>query len=208
MGSQGGLPIELPVHRVDIEKDFLLGKHPITQGLWQSVCGSNPSHFRSEDSLPVESVDWHDACHFCSSLSSLISEKVRLPTEAEWEYACRAGSTTEYFWGNESKNALEYAWFELNSLDSTHAVGAKKPNKWGLHDMVGNVWEWCADIWRSDYATDTLKPGRPSTEMERRSIRGGAWDMDVFRCRSAYRSCEGESVSSKKIGFRIVIEID
>lgn len=208
MGSEQGLPIEMPRHCVNIEKDFFFGVHPVTQRLWQKINGSNPSHFKSGDFLPVENVDWHDACRFCISLSSLIGKKVRLPTEAEWEYACRAGSTTEYFWGDESKNAPAHAWFELNSLDSTHPVGTKKPNQWGVHDMAGNVWEWCADLWRADYTTDALELRRPSIEMERRVIRGGAWDMDVFRCRSAYRSCEGESVSSKKIGFRVVIEID
>lgn len=207
MGSEQGLPLEIPVHKVAIERDFFLGVFPVTQGLWQKINGNSPSSFQIGDSWPVENVDWQDACRFCLKFGSLIGKKVRLPTEAEWEYACRAGTTTEYYWGNESKDALEYAWFELNSLDSTHAVGTKKPNQWGLHDMAGNVWEWCADLWWADYRADALEPQRSSTEMKRRVIRGGAWDMDVFRCRSAYRSCEGESISSKKIGFRILIEI-
>lgn len=207
MGSKCGLPIEMPVHHVHIDKDFFLGVYPVTQRLWQKVNGDKPSCFFHGDSCPVESVDWNDACQFCLNFGALIGETVRLPTEGEWEYACRAGSTTEYFWGDDPRNAVEHAWFELNSLDSTHPVGTKKPNQWGLHDMAGNVWEWCADLWRADYSAGALEPQRSSTEMRRRVIRGGAWDMDVFRCRSAYRSCEGESISSKKIGFRILIEI-
>jgi len=205
MGSDQGLPIELPVHRVNIEKGFYLGARPVTQKLWQDVMGDNPSCFRTDDLLPVENITWHSACSFCSEFELLIGKTVRLPTEAEWEYSCRAGSTSEYYWGDESKFALDYAWFELNSMDSTQLVGLKKPNDWGLYDMAGNVWEWCLDSWVSDYSEES-QIRKSLNKSERRVIRGGAWDMDVFRCRSAYRSNEGELIATKKIGFRVLIE--
>lgn len=202
MGSDNGLPLETPVHKVEIDKDFYLASTPTTQRLWRSVMGNNPSHFQSGDLLPVENITWHEACEFCEKFGKSIGKIVRLSTEAEWEYSCRAGTTTEFYWGDESNATIDYAWFDLNSMDSTQPVGLKKPNNFGLYDMVGNVWEWCLDLWASDYSQDPV----PS-KIGKRSIRGGAWDMDVFRCRSAYRSSEGEEISTKKIGFRVVIEI-
>jgi formylglycine-generating enzyme required for sulfatase activity len=206
MGSYQGFPLELPVHYEEIRRDFFLGVYPVTQRLWQTVNGNNPATFQMGDAWPIENIDWHDACEFCRKFGSLIGETVRLPMEAEWEYACRAGSTTEYFWGSESRSAREYAWFDINSIDSTQPVGTKNANPWGLYDMAGNVWEWCVDLWRDNYAAEPDET-KSSDGMNSRVIRGGAWDMDVFRCRSAYRSCEGEYISSKKIGLRLLIEI-
>lgn len=207
MGSDRGLPIELPIHQVNIANGFFLGARPVTQKLWQAVMGDNPSCFQAYDMLPVENVTWHGACEFCSEFGFLIGKTVRLPTEAEWEYSCRAGSISEYYWGDESKLALDYAWFESNSMDRTQVVGTKKPNDWGLYDMAGNVWEWCLDPWVSDYSKESLIR-RSLNKSGRRVIRGGAWDMDVFRCRSAYRSCEGEFIATKKIGLRVIIELN
>jgi formylglycine-generating enzyme required for sulfatase activity len=210
MGSTRGLPLELPVHRVVVTDAMLLGKFPITQGQWTAVMGTNPSQFTGEGRLPVESVSWDDAKQFCTRLGELIRRRVRLPSEAEWEYACRAGSTSEYFFGDDDRCVGEYAWFDLNSSDHTHPVGLKRPNPWGLCDIIGNVWEWCEDVWYADYTAASMV-GAPWMDGEqaqpRRVLRGAAWDMDAFRCRSAYRSFEGKELGTSRFGMRIVIEI-
>jgi formylglycine-generating enzyme required for sulfatase activity len=210
MGSTRGLPLEVPVHPVVIERPLFLGRFPITQGQWTAVMGTNPSLFRGEDRRPVDSVSWDDAQGFCGRLSDLTGREVRLPTEAEWEYACRAGSTSEYFFGDDEQGLGEYAWYELNSDEQTHPVGLRLPNPWGLSDLLGNVWEWCEDIWHADY---TGAPSSGTAWMEgesaqpRRVLRGAAWDMDAFRCRSAYRSHDWKQLGTSRFGVRIVLEI-
>jgi formylglycine-generating enzyme required for sulfatase activity len=208
MGSANGLELERPPHRVTIGRPFRIGGVPVTQAQWRAVMGTDPSEFRGDDRLPVEGVSWDDATAFCAALSRLAGRTVRLPTEAEWEYACRAGTTTEFFFG-EAEDALpEYAWFHLNSGGRTHPVGAKRPNPWGLFDMAGNVWEWCADVWHSDY-TGAPADGSAWREREdqqpRRCLRGGSWNFDGFRCRSAYRSREWKEFATNHFGFRVVV---
>jgi formylglycine-generating enzyme required for sulfatase activity len=209
MGSTRGLPLEIPVHPVVIERPLLLGKFPITQGQWTAVMGKNPSVFTGEDRRPVDSVSWEDARAFCLRLSGLTGRRVRLPAETEWEYACRAGSTSEYFFGDDERGIDECAWYELNSREGTHPVGLKRPNAWGLFDLIGNVWEWCEDVWHADY-TGAPSVGAAWMEGEsaqpRRVLRGGAWDMDVFRCRSAYRSYDWMQLGTSRFGMRVVVE--
>ena len=145
---------EFPQHKVTIDYDFEMGKYPITQAQWRAVAElpkveieleSDPSHFKGDD-LPVDSITWHEAVEFCARLSAATGKEYRLPSEAEWEYACRAGTTTPYSFG-EGKIS-EYAHHNSNA---TRNVGELKPNPWGLYDMHGNVWEWCQDDWHDDY---------------------------------------------------------
>jgi eukaryotic-like serine/threonine-protein kinase len=204
MGSGNDFFSENPIHTVSFRSGFLLGRFPVTQEQWQAVMGYNPSAFRDSPNHPVDSISCDQAAEFCRRLSGLSGKLVRLPSEAEWEYACRAGTTGEFFFGHwgpfwddsevpwEVRQALcDYAWFDLNSGGCSKPVGLKLPNPWGLHDMLGNVWEWCADVWHDDYA-GAPQDGGPWFEGEerqpRRCLRGGAWDMNAFRCRSSYRS--------------------
>jgi formylglycine-generating enzyme required for sulfatase activity len=209
-----GAPIEEGFeeqHQVSISKDYYLGVTEVTQGQYEKVMGVNPSHRQKRDirqkrvipksvssMCPVEQVSWEDAVEFCKRLSELPEEKkagrvYRLPTEAEWEYACRAGSKTAFYFGDESFNLSGYAWHAANSDYQTHPVGEKKPNAWGLYDMHGNVWEWCSDRY-GDYpegaVTDPVGPEEGSIRVNR----GGSWDRGAEDCRSAARGQLPESV--------------
>lgn len=210
MGSAKGLPIETPVKKIYIPNVFCAMITPVTQELWLSVMNYNPSCFRYNAKLPVENISWDHANEFCRRLSQSIGKNIRLLTEAEWEYICRSGTTTEYFFGEEWRSLQKYAWFDLNSMDKTHPVATKLPNPWGLYDVVGNVWEWCSDVWCSDYRDTPYGSSaqRNLADQPRRVIRGGAWDMDYYRCRSAYRSCESRELATSKIGFRIAFDCE
>ena len=177
-------------NEVKMDQDFYLGKYPVTQQQWEAVMGNNPSNFKG-GSLPVETVSWDDAQIFIQKLNQLSGKKLyRLPTEAEWEYACRAGTTSEYYFGDDASQLGEYAWFGGNSGQTTHPVGQKKPNEWGLYDMAGNVWEW-TDSWY-----DSSRSGRV--------FRGGCWDNGSGLCRSAYRFSYDPGNRYDFIGFRLV----
>ena len=145
---------ERPIHKVQITKPFYLGRDEVTQEQWQAVMGSNPSRFKGAKN-PVESVSWEDCLKFLKKLNAMFvvrGGEYGLPTESQWEYACRAGTTSKWSFGDDAKSLGDYAWCAKNSGGATHPVGQKKPNAWGLHDMQGNVWEWCADWYVSDYS--------------------------------------------------------
>ena len=171
-------------------QDYYLGKYPVTQQQWEAVMGSNPSNFKGGN-LPVEMVSWDDAQIFIQKLNQLSGKKhYRLSTEEEWEYACRAGSTSEYYFGDDESQLGEYAWYKDNSGATTHPVGQKKPNGWGLYDMAGNVFEW-TDSW-SD------------SSRSYRVYRGGGWSCGSECCRSAYRYYGLPVTRINCLGFRLV----
>jgi formylglycine-generating enzyme required for sulfatase activity len=203
-------------HEVTISEDYYLGVFEVTQGQYQKVMGNNPSYFqkrvisKSDSSIyPVELVRWEDAVEFCKKLSELPEEKkagrvYRLPTEAEWEYACRAGSKAAYSFGANSKTLGDYAWFVDNSGEQTHPVGEKKANAWGLYDMHGNVWEWCSDCWGRYPKGSVSDPSGPS-EGSYRVNRGGCWGIGAADCRSANRSWLDPSIRNYGYGFRVAL---
>ena len=197
---------EKPQHTVRITNAFYLGVTEVTQEQYERVMGANPSHFKGAQ-LPVEMVSWEDAVEFCHKLSALSAERsagrvYRLPTEAEWEYACRAGSQTQWSFGDSESSLGDYAWYSSNAGRKTHVVGQKKPNAWGLCDMHGNVLEWCSDG-RRDYTTTTLSdPTGPATGSDR-VLRGGCWGNTARSCRSVVRSWIQPSHRFLILGFRL-----
>jgi len=205
MGSSTGDLDEDPPHTITITKGFQILKYEVTQAQWEVVMGSNPSHFDS-DNKPVETVSWDDCQSFISRLNELDPDHIyRLPTEAEWEYACRAGSTTIYSYGDDSAQLGQYAWYDDNSNDKTHPVGEKKPNTWGMYDMHGNVLEWCQDWYDSDYYENSpgTDPQGPNSGSDR-VIRGGCWINFAAFCRSACRSKNDPYDWSRNIGLRLL----
>ncbi|MEN9847762.1 MAG: hypothetical protein RL368_502 [Pseudomonadota bacterium] len=177
---------EKPVHKVKITKPFYMGKYQVTQKQWEAVMESNPSYFKGDD-LPVMNVNWEDCQAFCKKLSALTGKVFRLPSEAEWEYAVRAGSTTRWSFGDEESQLGDYGWFCGNSGLKTHPVGEKKPNGFGLYDMYGNVWECCEDSWEDNYNTPRAQKAYKNQNNDR-LLRGGSYYDYTYHCCSAYRS--------------------
>jgi formylglycine-generating enzyme required for sulfatase activity/tetratricopeptide (TPR) repeat protein len=190
-----------PIHQVTIESDFYLGKYPVTQAQWEAVMGSNPSKFIGPE-LPVEQVSWEDCQLFIKRLNVLTDGKYRLPTEAEWEYACRAASTSTYCFGDNEAYLEEYAWFRANSGSQTQPVGKKKPNAWGLHDMHGNVWEWCLD-WYGDYPSGVVTNPFGASSGTERVPRGGGWYDDACYVTSTVRGGSASDGRFTHLGFRL-----
>ena len=202
---------EGPVHEVKISEGFYLGKYEITQGEWEAVMGDNPSYYSTgdagDDRRPVESVSWDDLQRFISHLNDAAGDSLyRLPSEAEWEYACRAGSSTPWSFGNSESELTKYAWYEgNNSPEGTKQVGQKEPNAWGLHDMHGNVWEWVQDWYDENYYNNSpqLDPRGPTSGLGR-VRRGGYFDHVPAGVRSAYRYLYAPDERSSMIGARLL----
>ncbi|QDL11514.1 serine/threonine protein kinase [Brasilonema octagenarum UFV-E1] len=195
---------EMPQHRVSVPA-FCMSKTPITQEQWQAVCTNNPSQF-SSPLRPVENVSWWDALEFCDRLSQLTGKPYCLPTEAEWEYACRAGTQTLYSFSNRKQLLPSYAWYTWNARNKTQQVGQKKPNAWGLFDLHGLVWEWCEDTWHESYSGAPMdgsawsEAGHPTKHV----VRGGSWYSLADDCRCAHRFCFDANFRYSSIGFRVV----
>ncbi|MFN7254446.1 MAG: formylglycine-generating enzyme family protein, partial [Microcystis sp.] len=206
---------EKPIHQV-IVPAFQIGKYPVTQAQYQAVMGNNPSRFSGNPQNPVESVTWFNAQAFCEKLSQLTGKNYRLPTETEWEYACRAGTETLFSFGDDRDKLGDYAWFDGNSNNTTHPVGEKRPNPWGIYDMHGNVWEWCADQHHENYVNkpDNIRENgslawRDNNITNASSIirRGGSWCRDPLVCSSAYRGRSVAEICNHDIGFRVVCDL-
>ena len=196
-------------HRVALPKPLYIGKYEITQEQYQQVVGSNPSRF-SGRKLPAEQVPWHDAREFCKQVADLTKSNIRLPSEAEWEYACRAGTKTAYCSGDTEKDLGEFAWYGSNSGNRTHAVGQKRPNAFGLYDMHGNVSEWCEDDWHKRYegAPNNGHAWIDKPRGETRVTRGGGWrQLRPEYCRSTFRSAGNPHGRSAYIGLRVLLEL-
>ncbi len=201
---------EWPMTRVTLTQPFWLGRTEVTQAQWTALMGSNPSTFEGDD-LPVEQVSWEDAMAFCRKLTERERAAGRLPagytytlpTEAQWEYACRAGTT-----GDLAGDLDATAWYARNSDGTTHPVGTKQPNAWGLFDMHGNVWEWCKDWTTAHYpggaVADPVWPAFQGARVER----GGAWTSAVVECRTAYRNAEEPGERGFNVGFRVALSAD
>ena len=203
MGSDNGESYEKPVHRVRIAKAFYIQAYEVTQRQWEQVMGNNPSNFKGAN-RPVEQMSWDDAQAFIKKLCAKENPAdagYRLPTEAEWEYACRAGSRTRFYSGDEDSTLDRIAWYTSNSNRQTHEVGGKLPNAFGLYDMSGNVYEWCQD-WYGYYAKSPLAAFGPGSG-SRRVVRGGSWVDSSGRCRSANRGGGVPGIGHSVLGFRL-----
>ncbi|NBS74883.1 MAG: formylglycine-generating enzyme family protein, partial [Betaproteobacteria bacterium] len=168
---------------------FLIGKAEVTQGQWKAVMGSNPSYFSScGDDCPVERVNWDDAQEFVQRLSRKTGKQYRLPSEAEWEYAARAGSSTKWSFGDAEYQLVDYAWYGGNSQNRTQRMAQKRPNAFGVHDMHGNVWEWTQDCWHDNYTGAPTDGSAWTTgHCRARALRGGSWVNIPSYLRLAYR---------------------
>ncbi|MHC4116810.1 MAG: formylglycine-generating enzyme family protein [Planctomycetota bacterium] len=201
MGANSDADNEGPIHKVTLTKSFYIGVYEVTQQQYEKVMGTTPSRVE-KPRRPVDTVSWIDAHEFCQRLSRMENRPYRLPTEAEWEYACRAGTTTEYYWGDEPDD--RYAWTGVSGPDD---VGTRLPNAWGLYDMSGNVWEWCADRYGlySPDGTARSDPKGPSRK-QGRVLRGGSRRSVPWYCRSAYRKSASPISRNNYFGFRIVLD--
>jgi len=208
MGDAGGRQ-DAPPHPVTLRAPFSIGVHPVTYGQWCRVMEKAPSPGRSQH-CPVTQITWDDAVEFCRRLTRLPEELAagrvyRLPSEAEWEYACRAGSATPYPWGDDVRRMADYCWYVGNSKGRPQEVGQKWANRWGIHDMLGNVWEWCEDWYADDYYGHgpAADPPGPQAGLQR-VIRGGSWGDQVTYCRSGVRGKEFPENGGSGIGMRVV----
>ncbi len=197
-------------HRVELTQDYWLSDTPVTQAMWEAVMGTKPSHFKGVTN-PVETVSWRDCQGFLARLNKRIGGlNLRLPTEAEWEYACRSGMQTATWVGELDLDAnwatapqLDLiAWYHENAAGTTQPVALKSPNYWGLYDMLGNVYEWCAD-WQGPYDANLLRdPPGPQTGLDR-VLRGGSWSSGARLVRAAYRTADLPDLRYNFVGFRL-----
>jgi len=233
MGSNDGDKDEKPIHRVTIPNDFYIGKYEVTVGefrkfiddtnyqtdsdkkgycwtyttKWEKKSGANwkNSGFNQTDNNPVVCVSWNDAKKYTNWLSKKTNKNYRLPTESEWEYVARAGTTTKYSFSDSSSSLGSYAWYNSNSGSKTHKVGTKKPNRWGLYDMHGNVWEWCEDWYVDNYKSTPRDGSSYNNKKSYKILRGGSWDYDANVLRSANRNWGAADSTGSDSGFRLVL---
>jgi formylglycine-generating enzyme required for sulfatase activity len=214
MGQTGSQGSAVPVHKVKFAYDFHIGAYEVPQNLWEAVMGKNPSRWKGPRNS-VEMLSFDEAVEFCERATrlmraaKLITEKqvVRLPSEAEWEYCARAGSTTQYSFGDDAKELGAYAWFTGNAAGNDPPVGAKKPNAWGLYDVHGYLWEWCADAWHASYegAPADGSAWEKSGDPKRRVLRSGSWKDKAELLTTGYRLTKDRGTRDDAIGLRCVL---
>ena len=193
---------EKPVHSVTLSS-FYIGKTEVTQALWKAVMGSNPSEFKG-DNRPVESVSWDDCQEFIRKLNDLTGQNFRLPTEAEWEFACRGGNNSRGYKYSGNNYIDNVAWYDGNSGNKTHPVATKSPNELGIYDMSGNVWEWCAD-WYGKYSSGAQTNPKGPYDGSLRVCRGGSWFYDAWFCRSSIRYFNYPTLRGDYLGLRLAL---
>lgn len=201
----GRFNYEGPQRRISIERGFWLGATEVTQAQYARVTGADPSRFRGDPQRPVESVGWSEAKAFCAALSERFGIDADLPSEAQWEYACRAGTTTAYAFGDDPERLGEHAWFEVNAGRGTHPVATKPANAWGLHDLHGNVWEWCEDPWQPSLEGIPADGSPRRGDAGDRVLRGGSWKANPRGWRSASRYWGSPTTRYFTNGFRVRI---
>jgi hypothetical protein len=214
MGRADGPAAEGPAHRVALAEPFAIGRYEVPQNLWQAVMGDNPSRWRGKRNS-VEMVSYADAQLFCRRATELLRDVkligprdiVRLPSEAEWEYAARAGTQTLYSFGDDAARLDDYGWHHGNAAGNDPAVGARQPNPWKLYDLHGYLWEWCADAWHDDY-TGAPKDGRvwhEGGERDKHVLRGGSWKEPAELLTSTSRRSAARDYKDDAVGFRCVL---
>jgi formylglycine-generating enzyme required for sulfatase activity len=213
MGSAGDAPAqEQPAHTVTLKQPFAIARYEVTQELYEAIMGRNPSKWGGPRNS-VEMVNWDEAVQFCRKATAELrrlkllaeGEEIRLPSEAEWEYACRAGTTTRYSFGDDAAALGAYCWFTGNAKGNDPPVGAKKPNPWGLYDVHGYIWEWCQDAWHPTYEGAPADGSAwEAAGAKERVLRGGAWTETAENCRSATRGRRAADYRSDAVGFRCV----
>lgn len=210
--AKGGQPAEAPAHQVTFTRAFAIAKYEVTQELYFVVMGNNPAKWKGPRNS-VEMVDWQQAKEFCKKVTAALHERkllgadeeIRLPSEAEWEYACRAGTTTLYSFGDKEADLGAHAWYKPNSPGNDPPVGKKLPNAWGLFDMHGYVWEWCEDAKHADYTNAPTDGSAWTTaDSKERMMRGGSFADPADAVRSAARRAVDSSFRSDTLGFRCV----
>ena len=193
---------EKPVHSVTLS-GYYIGKTEVTQALWKAVMGSNPSNLKG-DNLPVEQVSWNDCQEFIRKVNALTGQNFRLPTEAEWEFACRGGNNSRGYKYSGSNYIDNVAWYDGNSGDKTHPVATKLPNELGIYDMSGNVWKWCSD-WKGDYSSGAQTNPKGPYDGSSRMRRGGSWDYGDGYCRSSNRNSYYPTYRNYDFGLRLAL---
>ncbi|HTM52455.1 MAG TPA: formylglycine-generating enzyme family protein [Pirellulales bacterium] len=213
MGRDGGPPAEAPAHPVRVERPFAIARYEVPQNLWQAVMGKNPSRWKGPRNA-VEMLSYREAVEFCQAVTRLLlearlieaDEEVRLPSEAEWEYAARAGTNTLYSFGDDPEQLGEFAWSTHNAAGNDPPVGAKRPNPWGLYDVHGYLWEWCADPWHENYSA---APGDARVwaggDGNQRVLRGGSWKDPAERLTSTFRRAAAIDLKDDAVGLRPVL---
>ncbi len=211
-GSSDGPPEERPLLEITLKSPFSIARYEMPQNLYEAVMGTNPSKWKGPRNS-VEMMTWRDANACCRKLTQLLQERkliaadeeIRLPTETEWEYACRAGTKTRYSFGDETKQINDFAWYTGNAAGNDPPVGALKPNAWGLYDMHGYLWEFTSDSWTKDYTDVQETPRSPRNDQEKIVLRSGSWKDKADRLTSTARREFAPDGADDAIGFRCVL---